>query len=216
MKTIKLWHGGRFKNEAGSRFEIGRGKKDRCEHGPGIYASTDIGTASKYAKGGGRITLIELDANVGWMDNSVVKFADVVEFVRETPKLRNRKPLMDDVLRAIRRSGRDDGTIYASVLCNLCYFHNALVGESAQLVAKFYKDRGIHASLVAHGNEDWVVIHDVSKIVSAKNMTSDNAYAEKINNLGKVEEQLKIVAIHNHNDVKTGNKPKTALKATAG
>ena len=188
QNTLKLWHGGRFKE---GLLEIGRGKKDRCEHGPGIYCSTSISTAAKYAKGGGRITLIELDPNIGWINDKMVKFSEVIDFVKETPRLKNRKGIMEDVLISIRRSGKDDGTIFASVLLNLCHYHGALVGEPAQRVAEFYKDRGIHASLVRQGNEDWVVIHDTSKIVATKHFKGDDAYDLGINEFESISNQLK-------------------------
>jgi hypothetical protein len=168
-KTIQLWHGGRFHSSNGP-MEIQKAKTGKVEHGVGIYTSTHLSTATKYAKGGGHVTYIELDPNIQWMENSDLDINNILMFIKNTQKLRHRQSILDDFKDSIERSGKEGNRIFASVLVNLCHYHNALVGDTSKEITHFYRENGIHASLVKSGSEDWVLIFDPSKIIKAKSM----------------------------------------------
>lgn len=158
MTNIKLWHGG-------ARWvgcpEIRLPRKDRYEHGCGLYLSTGIETAKRYAKGSNVLTEVEISRDVRWLEGACLPFKTITQFVSET-KFRNKKQLLADLERSAERVGAEKYP--AAYLVNLVVNNESGAGVAGQALAEFLATNRIHASLVHQSVEDWVVVFD-SKII---------------------------------------------------
>lgn len=171
---IVLYHGARAWDGPP---EVRPGRKKRTEHGPGIYLTTAYVTAQKYAKGGGRVKRIFLDPKLSWIEDARVPLADAVAFVEAHPRLRKRREIVADLRANAGRMGAGDGTIGAYVLNNLMVNYDALVGDAAPALARFFADHGIDAAInqtfSADGaEEDWVVLFNPMKILRHEDVDS--------------------------------------------
>lgn len=169
--SIVLYHGARRWDGPPRILE---GRKGRTEHGPGLYLTTSLETARKYAKGGGYVMRIELEPRLGWLndDGKRISIEEILAFL-SIERLRNRKKITEDILRYASRTSRSDAPL--DVLVNLMVYHNALGGSIAPLVASFLVSKGVDAALVTQNNEDWVVLFNPDKIRHATRLTDKHA-----------------------------------------
>jgi hypothetical protein len=159
-RRIVLFHGGhRWQGPP----DLRPARKGTHEHGPGIYLTTSAATARKYAKGGGSVMRMELDADLGWLEESKLTAQSMIWFLESRPRLRARDAVVADVEACVRRMGTDD--LPAAVLVNLMVNHGAITGDHGPALARFLAERGIDASRVRQGDEDWVVVFNPDKIL---------------------------------------------------
>lgn len=165
MTEFALYHGG---NLSGGFREVIPGKKGRIERGPGLYLTTSLARARSYAKGGGRrVWRVTLQGPLRWIEDYRVPGADVVAFVRETPRLAKRRELLADMQRLVARE--PDGHVPAAYLNNLMVNYDALSGASAQALAAFFRRYGLDAALskeTMRGDpEHWVILFNPERVV---------------------------------------------------
>ena len=146
-----------------------RGRAKRTEHGPGIYFTTSLETARKYARGGGAVKRASISPNLRWIGDAKISLADAVGFVKSQPRMKNRAAVIADLERNAARMKTD--RIAADVLVNLGVNHDALVGDVAPAMARFLVDHGVDASLArmsgnAGADEDWLVIFNPRVILA--------------------------------------------------
>jgi len=177
-KPIVLWHGARAWSGPPV---IHPAKKGRLEYGPGIYLTTSLATAKKYAKGGGVIMRFEVDPRVRWIEGAVLPVEPMIKLVASLRGSGAKKArVVADILRsAVRLAPRlGVGRTHASVLVNLLVNDDLLTGDNGPKVARFLTEHDIHASLQEKsGDEDWVVIFDPSKILSWRRATPEEYHA---------------------------------------
>lgn len=137
--------------------------KMKSEMGSGLYLTTSYETAKKYAKGGGTVLRFFLDPDLTFANNSRVSFEAASTFIDGIPRLRHKAEIQGDLQRAADRVGGDP---FAYMLENLMHNHGALTGEKGPMLARFLVEQGIDASLVPHGDEDWLVLYNLDKILS--------------------------------------------------
>lgn len=158
---LVLWHGSqRWEGPP----EIREARTGNVEHGPGIYLTTSASRARLYAMGGGSVVRMEIDPELGWLEDARLPVAEMLEFVQSRPRLRKRAQIEADLRRAQKRMGRDD--IPAATLLNLMVNHEMLTGSHGPALAAFYVARGIDASHVTRFDEDWVVLFNPAKVRS--------------------------------------------------
>ena len=159
--VLVLWHGSQDWEGPG---EIRRAKAGSILHGPGLYLTTSADTARKYAKGGGSVIRIELELPIRWLSEAKMLTADAVAFVRDLPRLRHRKQILEDLKRAAARHG-DGSEVWPGTVLNLMSNADAIKGDQGPALARFLVENGVDAELVQRGTEDWVVLYNPGKIV---------------------------------------------------
>lgn len=176
MGTIELYHGSR-KWEGPP--EVRPGKKGRSENGPGIYMTTSLATARSYAKGGGRVIrfVINADMRLIGMDRELkINIDDALEFLKTIPRLKKRKEIVGELKRFSEQIGQRD--VFAQLLGNLMVNRDALTGDVAPAVAKFYVSQGIDGEVMSRGDEEWLVLYNPEKIVSFSFVNNKDPYVD--------------------------------------
>lgn len=154
-----LWHGSRRWSGAP---EIRKSSAKRAEHGPGIYLTTNLETAWKYAKGGGRLYLFELPDDLNWILNKRIPRTYILDFLNGLRRIPNKKQVFEDMQRSIERTG---DLVPASILVNVLVNADALVGDNGPDLARFLVQHNIDGDCVRQGNEDWVVLWNTRKVL---------------------------------------------------
>lgn len=171
---IKIWHGSRRWE---GRPEIRPTKKGQYECGPGIYGTTNLNTASKYSKGGGRILRITLDVDVNWLEDVKVPFDDVLSFVENSKHIHKRRILAEDLRNVFDRRDhiRMSGMLPLPYLVNLAVNNECLSGKGAPELAEYLSACGAQASLYRKAvNDDWVIIFDPMVIKEVEILSSND------------------------------------------
>lgn len=185
--TLKFWHGAQ---RWSGRAEL-RPSRPRCyECGPGIYLSNHQSTARKYAKGGGQTVLVELSPDVVVLEDSRLTLDEMLEGLAGLPRVRARK----DIEKGLRKSAlrHPDGLMPAEYLMNYCVNYESLGGESGPALARWYASKGIDVSVYSRpGDEDWVVVFNPDKVVSAQVFKADAAW--EMGDFEKLSVQRKIL-----------------------
>jgi hypothetical protein len=172
MEPLVLYHGSHgWSGETALRPSSGKPSgtaNSRAEHGPGLYLTTALTTAQKYARGGGRTLRFVLDPSLTWMeDGATIGLKNMIAFLRSVPRVPKRDAIIGDLEYYERRTGRDQ--LPASVLVNLMVNHEALGGARGPALADFLVRHGIDASDAKYsggaGDEDWVVLFNLEKIL---------------------------------------------------
>lgn len=165
MSGLLTWHGG-HKWEGSP--EIRPSKKGQYECGPGIYSTTNLNTASRYSKGGGRIIQFTIDPDITWLEDVKIPFDEAMTFVKKSDHIGKRRILHDDLQRSyeLRDHIRFEGMLPLSILVNLAVNNNCLSGKASPELAEFLTAKGAQASLHRSGDEDWVIIFDPKAITN--------------------------------------------------
>jgi len=149
-------------------------RKGRSEHGPGLYFTTRLQTARKYAKGRGAVLRVEIDPSFTWLEDATAPIEDLVEWVSGRRAMRKKIEIIDDILTRANR-GLPPGRGRVATLVNLMVNYNAITGEHGPALAEFLASLGIGASHVKQSGEDWVVLFDPSKVLSWRRVGPNDA-----------------------------------------
>lgn len=191
-----MWHGSQRWD---GRPELRPCRKGQYECGPGIYCTTNLNTASKYSRGGGRIIQLGLDPETTWLEDVKVPFGDLVQFVKNSRHIHKRRILADDIQVVFdkRDQVRTSGMIPLSYLVNLAVNHECLSGMGGPEVAEYLAANGAQASLYKKSvNDDWVVVFDPKVITSFELRSSKDIdwTNDQLPNIETQIEQLKAAA----------------------
>lgn len=180
---LLVYHGGRRWQD---RPAVQPARANRYECGPGIYATTNASTAAKYAKGGGAITLLQLDPGLNWLQGQTISLGQALGFFASLSRLPKRAQLIDDIKQCAERlalkpfnEGKEglDRLIHADNVLNLMVNADALGANNGPLLAQWYCENGIDASLYRTnglaGPEDWVIIFNPDVITRHEVITQN-------------------------------------------
>lgn len=156
------------------RPEIRPSRKGRHDHGPGIYFTTRLQTARKYAKGRGTVLRVEIEPSFTWLEDAIVPLAVLTEWVEREPRLRRREEILQDLYERAGR-GLAPGEARASALVNLLVHYDAMIGSHGPSLAAHLAQMGIGASHVRQSNEDWIVLFDPTKVLSWRRIEPGDA-----------------------------------------
>jgi len=159
---IVMWHGAhRWEGPP----EIRALRQGHAEHGPGIYMTTSVDTARKYAKGGGSLIRFEVDRDLVLLEDVRLPVSEMIAFVKERPRLKHKSEIMADLERAHERM---KGPVHADVLNNLFVNYRVSVGAHGPELARFFVEHSIDASAVYQGQDDWLVLFNPKRIQTWK------------------------------------------------
>jgi hypothetical protein len=162
-REVVLWHGGR--DVEYSYDEVRSHKGGRWEHGPGLYLTTSYTTASKYAKGGGKLYKVTVNLTGNEMDDVVIPFDDMADFVKRFVVGSKRPDMITDLKNNMART-KTDG-VRAAVLVNLCLNYGAIQNTKTSVLRQFLIDHGVDYSVVNNygGSHETVVVVINPKII---------------------------------------------------
>lgn len=148
-------------------------RQGHAEHGPGIYLTTSWETARKYAKGGGSVYRMIVASPRGWVDDVRLTLSDALSFVKENAGRGKKATAVREILeRVAARFGGE--SVPASVLVNACVDNGLASGQVGPALAEFLVSHGVDASLVSHGQDDWVVLFNPGLIQRVERLTPDD------------------------------------------
>ncbi|WP_434715924.1 hypothetical protein [Paraburkholderia sp. A3RO-2L] len=158
---IEFWHGGRRWVD---RPTVQPPKQGRYECGPGIYLTNQYERARhKYAKGNGVTTLVGLKDDISWLERKHLPLQDMQDYVRQTPRFRQRELILHELSYSAERLGRD--LIPLSYLVNLCVNNDVLSGTQGVALAAWLAEQGVDASLhTVNAVEQWVIVFNPAVI----------------------------------------------------
>lgn len=167
--TFSLWHGAhRWEGKP----SIQAPRVGRAEHGAGIYCTTEYTTAQKYASGGGRTRLMQIDMSIRLLEDLRAPVQLMIAAVKDIPRLRGKQAILDDLLWSAEQRGSD--ILGLNTVLNLASHHNALSGNAAVGLTEFVASQGADASLYERGGEDWLVIFNPNVIQSSVAVAPNN------------------------------------------
>jgi hypothetical protein len=180
---LQFWHGS---HRWDGRARLQDSRTGQYELGPGLYLTTNVVTAAKYAKGGGRILRVSLESPLSLLSAARLPLKEVLEGLSLLPRVKARSKIAEDLKNAAEDFG---GEVPLSYLVNLCIAERSLGGRSGKALAEWLAENGVDASLEKKsGGEEWLVIFNVSKVMSVTAMTA--AAAHDIGNFPALSAQL--------------------------
>lgn len=156
-----------------SRPEIRPTRKGRAAHGPGLYFTTSLATARKYAKGRGVVLRVEIDPNFTWLEDAVAEKGALIYWVKKQPGLRHKDEIVADLIERAGRGLDDERLARVYVLVNLMINYDVIKGKHGPALAEFLAKLGIGASRLHQSNEDWVVLFDPNKVIRWEKVGAD-------------------------------------------
>lgn len=167
--TFALWHGA---HRWDGKPDIRAPRAGHAEHGAGIYCTTEYTTAQKYASGGGRTRLMQIDTSIRLLEDLRAPVDIMIAAVKDIPRLRAKQAILDDLRWSAEQRGSD--VLGLNTVINLASHYNALSGNAAVGLTEFVASQGADASLYERGGEDWLVIFNPTVIRSSVAVAPNN------------------------------------------
>jgi hypothetical protein len=175
-RTVTLWHGGRDLQYSYGEFRSH--KSGTWEHGPGLYLTTHMETAARYAKGGGSLYKVTVTLGTPLRDIKVTE-EQAAKFIQTFIASNKRKDIKNDVERGFARF--KDGSLPLENLMNLGINYEAIrpgmTGELRQYMAEMGADYTVVNRYGGRDETVLVVINPkiIKKVVpvKSKDVTSD-------------------------------------------
>lgn len=194
---IVMWHGSRAWTGTP---EVRGHKAGRAERGAGIYATTHLETAQKYAKGGGAVRKLVFTPSL-LLERAALSLNDTISFVQEIVPRGMREDFIERLTDAASRHnlegrklvGSDGPHFMADSLVALFVNSDISHGKKGVALTEFLVSQGIDGSFMREsGNEYWAVIfnplciesHDIARGVSLadKDAELDSPYIQMTGN----------------------------------
>ncbi len=166
-----LYHGG--KAWTGDP-EIRPAKKGRAFHGVGIYLTTSFETARKYSR---TVYLFEIAEDFKFIDEVFIPMEDMISYVK-SKKMKHWKEIIEDIRNNASRMNAS--LVNAEVLNNLMVNYDSLARTQGPALAEYLVSHGVSGTLVKNHTDDWLVVLDVTKILSYKKLTGTHDELDRI------------------------------------
>ncbi len=161
-----LYHGGRIDGSV----EL-RTKAKSMAYGPGFYMTTSYWTAREYRGGNGFVYQVKVKTPLRWGHEVRLTGPEIDIFLALIPRLKRKNAVQQDLFSM--RARRSDDTVSMTGILNVLDNNKSYGASVARDVALAIVTAGCDASLVTGANgggEDWVVLHNVSKVRSVKKL----------------------------------------------
>lgn len=155
--TIRLYHGGsQWKGPP----EVRPPKKGRAEHGAGIYLTTSLDTARKYAAGNKIVTAVDLSLPIRLANGSFVSYRTATNFAYSLPA--KQRKLVSEAIARVRQ--KMPAAMPADSLVAIAVNSDASHGAHGNELTRILVANGVDALLVNFASEDWLVLFNASAI----------------------------------------------------
>lgn len=170
-ERLKLWHGS---HRWSGRPEIRAPKKGKAEYGPGLYLTTNYRTAEKYAKGSGKVLMMELYSDITWLESEKRDLKVLIDFVKDCYGLRKKKQIVDELTQLSEKLKEGEVMMPVSYLVNTLVNNEVSHGQSGLLLNEWLVDQKIDASLAnCRHSDDWVTVFNMKIIDNIYTKTQD-------------------------------------------
>ena len=102
------------------------------------------------------VSKVQIDKAFGNIDKVSIGLGDMVEFLKNLPRLRNKNKMVERIAAYSERL--NSKYIPAGVLNNLIVNYEAGSGDVGVKVNQFLVDHGVDAEVQSKSNEDWLVV----------------------------------------------------------
>lgn len=138
------------------------------KHGSGLYLTTHIDTARRYARGGGSVVRFEVSPDLRLLDDVKLDVGDQVSFVKGVPRMKHKREIEKDLLSYALRVRSEQ--IPAAIVGNLMSHYGVAHGQAGLELVRYYVSRGIDGDLVADSSnndpsERWLVLFNMDKVL---------------------------------------------------
>lgn len=160
-ETLRFWHGGNLDDYSENIAQ----KKGRYKYGPGLYLISKYDLAKKYAKGGRKLYLIDVEVGND-IEDSFLDIDIANQFIRENLILRLRKEVTERLTKYVK-----NGKIRASIFENIILNSESITSTKTKNLRKFYIDNNIDYQIVdnAFGSGGrMMVLYNMGKIKNVK------------------------------------------------
>lgn len=167
-QDLVMFHGGRIVGPV----EL-RPRAKSMAYGPGFYLTTSYWTAREYRGGNGFVYKVRIAGDLRWAHRVQVTMTQAEAFLASIPKLKRRKEVIADLRGMLARRKKDTMSFVA--IMNTLDIHQSYGASVAKSVAEALVAAGVDATFVSSansGNEDWMVLHNVSKVRSIEALTT--------------------------------------------
>lgn len=173
---LRLYHGG--KDVESDYTEVKAHGKGRWEHGPGLYLTNDRHTATRYAKGGRKLYVVDIDlTGAREMEDVEIPLHDAVEFVERNCLARMRQKIIKDLTDIHERRG----AVMAINVVYLCLNWEAIPNSKTDRLRQFLIDHGVDYSKVdRYGGSSAVQVYVVINPRIVKKVTQASTLKERV------------------------------------
>ena len=151
-----LFHGGR---RIEGMPEITQKRLKRSTAGPGIYFTNSYARAKSY----GKVMRAEIKSNIILSSSVSLPVDQILEFLSQTSRIKNRNKIVNDVIYDVDGSPRD--TIIVEHFLNLLLCHEAGKNSFNYQLCLYLQSLKIDATLHKQsGQEEWLLVHNPAVI----------------------------------------------------
>jgi hypothetical protein len=168
---MELYHGGNLDEYN----DVIAQKSGRYEYGAGLYLTSHLETALKYAKGSRKLYKITIRKGKDIHD-ATIEFDKINEFIKKYVISSKRKEIVERV-----EKYNVDGKIKAYILNNIILNEKAVTPSNTKYLRNFLIENGIDYEIVDNPygwGETMVVLYNMDKIVNVEKLDRSKLYAD--------------------------------------
>lgn len=185
QNLLYFWHGARRWNNPP---ELHPPRKNRYEHGAGIYLTNSVDRAIHYSKNGGQLVLCGVDRHVGLLDKVALPIDQILEGIELLPRVRNRHTIKM-FLQGVSEERFFNGDVPLAFLLNELITSENLSGGNGLRFSQWLVSKGVDAAVQSISDkESYVVIFNPKVIVTSK--IFDKKTAQQIGDFEPIGQQL--------------------------
>lgn len=185
QNLLYFWHGARRWNNPP---ELHPPRKNRYEHGAGIYLTNSVDRAIQYSKNGGQLVLCGVDRNVGLLDKVALPIDQILEGIELLPRVRNRHTIKM-FLQGVSEERFFNGDVPLAFLLNELITSENLSGGNGLRFSQWLVSKGVDAAVQSISEkESYVVIFNPKVIATSK--IFDKKTAQQIGDFEPIGQQL--------------------------
>jgi len=162
---LYFWHGARRWNNPPA---LHPPRKNRYEHGAGLYLSNNVERAIQYSKNGGQLVLCGVSPDVQLLDKVSLPIDEILQGIDLLPRVRNRHTI-ELFLKSVSEERFFHGDVPLLFLMNELITSDNLSGQNGLAFAQWLVSKGVDAAVQKiDANESYVVVFNPKVIVTSR------------------------------------------------